>query len=453
LGAVSDRISQALRTPEVCDFFTRLIMRVAPKSYLQAEGEVKICAQFLDNFSGDQVRYLARSFGVTGDRDGQMTRGYRYPFGPVAIVAPFNFPLEIPVLQLMGALYMGNRPVLKCDTKVAVVMEQFLRLAHHCGLARADVDLLHCDGPVMNDFLLKAQPRMTLFTGSSRVAEKLAADLRGRIKLEDAGFDWKVLGPYHADNGQRSPQEQAQDLDYVSWVCDQDAYACSGQKCSAQSLLVAHKSWVERGLFGRLQQFAARRSLQDLTIGPVLTVTTQRMMDHVQQLLREVPGARLLFGGKPLQGGQHSIPQCYGALEPTAVYVPWTALTDPRLFPLVTTEIFGPVQVVTDYEHMAQLDEILAAFRRMDAQLTAAIVSEDQRFREHVLARTLNGTTYSGFLARTTGAPQNHWFGPAGDPRAAGIGTREAIRLVWSCHREIIDDIGRVPQGWEPVLS
>ena len=36
---------------------------------------------------------------------------------------------------------------------------------------------------------------MTLFTGSSRVADKLAADLKGRIKLEDAGFDWKILGP------------------------------------------------------------------------------------------------------------------------------------------------------------------------------------------------------------------------------------------------------------------
>lgn len=36
---------------------------------------------------------------------------------------------------------------------------------------------------------------MTLFTGSSRVAEKLAANLKGRVKLEDAGFDWKILGP------------------------------------------------------------------------------------------------------------------------------------------------------------------------------------------------------------------------------------------------------------------
>ena len=64
-----------------------------------------------------------------------------------------------------------------------------------------------------------------------------------------------------------------------------------------------------------------------------------------------------------------------------------------------------------------------------------------------VLAHTVNGTTYTGIRARTTGAPQNHWFGPAGDPRGAGIGTPDAIRLVWSTHREIIQDSGPVPAG------
>lgn len=27
----------------------------------------------------------------------------------------------------------------------------------------------------------------------------------------------------------------------MAWVCDQDAYACSGQKCSAQSMLFMHE--------------------------------------------------------------------------------------------------------------------------------------------------------------------------------------------------------------------
>ncbi len=43
--------------------------------------------------------------------------GCRWPFGPVAIITPFNFPLEIPALQLMGALYMGNKALLHVDRR------------------------------------------------------------------------------------------------------------------------------------------------------------------------------------------------------------------------------------------------------------------------------------------------------------------------------------------------
>lgn len=89
-----------------------------------------------------------------------------------------------------------------------------------------------------------------------------------------------------------------------------------------------------------------------------------------------------------------------------------------------------------------QLRAVLDVLESMSHHLTAAVVSNDVPFLQEVLAHTVNGTTYAGIRARTTGAPQNHWFGPAGDPRGAGIGTPEAIRLVWSCHREIIHDFG-----------
>ena len=115
-------------------------------------------------------------------------------------------------------------------------------------------------------------------------------------------------------------------------------------------------------------------------------------------------------------------------------------------FALATTEVFGPVQVLTSWSD-AQLGSVLTCLERMDAHLTAAVVSNDPVFLNAVLGATCNGTTYSGIRARTTGAPQNHWFGPAGDPRGAGIGTPEAIRLVWSCHREIISDFGPGPCG------
>lgn len=55
----------------------------------------------------------------------------------------------------MGALYMGNKPVLKVDSKVSIVMEQMIRLLHECGLPAEDVDFINSDGITMNKLLLE----------------------------------------------------------------------------------------------------------------------------------------------------------------------------------------------------------------------------------------------------------------------------------------------------------
>ena len=414
--------------------FTRLIQRAMPKSWAQCEGEVVVTRVFIENFAGDGVRFLGRGFTNPGDHDGQESRGYRWPFGPVAVIAPFNFPLEIPALQVMGALFMGNKPLVKVDSKVSVVFEQFLRLLIHCGLPATDVDLIHCRGSQMGKLVHDARDilRLVQFTGSSGIAEHIASELNGRVRLEDAGFDWKVIGPDYRPEW----------LDYVAWQSDQDAYNATGQKCSAQSILFVHDNWRAK-LLPKLEELAARRRIDDLTVGPVLSWTTQRMQDHVAAIAA-VPGAKLLFGGKPLTG--HSVPDCYGTLQPTAIEVPLAALAGDR-FELISTELFGPFQVIVGYGD-SDLLTVLALLERMSHHLTAAVVSNDVAFQKTVLGATVNGTTYCGMRGRTTGAPQNHWFGPCGDPRAAGIGTREAIITTWSGHREVIMDQGPLPAGW-----
>lgn len=66
------------------------------------------------------------------------------------------------------------------------------------------------------------------------------------------------------------------DLDFVAYTSDQDAYAYSGQKCSAQSALFAHSNWVKAGFLDKIKELALRRSTKDSTIVPVLTVTNER---------------------------------------------------------------------------------------------------------------------------------------------------------------------------------
>ena len=176
---------------------------------------------------------------------------------------------------------------------------------------------------------------------------------------------------------------------------------------------------IKAGIIQKLKDLAARRKLEDLTIGPVLTWTNERIKEHIEKVLA-IPGAQLEFGGKELTG--HKIPSCYGAFEPTAISVPLKEILNEKYFDLVTSELFGPFQIITTYND-SEIDLVLEALERMEHHLTAGVVSNDPIFLQKILGNTVNGTTYAGLRARTTGAPQNHWFGPAGDPRGAGIGT------------------------------
>ena len=424
-GEISRRLAAFLRSGEGENYFTRLIQRVMPKDTQQCRSEVTVTATFLENFSGDQVRFLAKGQTTPGNHLGEEAIDYRWPHGPVAVITPFNFPVEIMALQIMGALYMGNKVVLKQATTTSIVAEAFVRLLLHCGMPEQDLLLIHCGGQVMEKVATNPVVRFTQFTGSSSVAERLLELTKGKCRIEDAGFDWKIIGPNAIPSM----------IDLVAEQCDRDAYAASGQKCSAQSLLAVHENWVKLGLLAKLEKLTAKRSLRDLTIGPVLTWTNESIEEHIDKLLR-IKGTKIQFGGKRLKG--HSIPSCYGSFEPTAVFVPLNSIL-PNI-DLVTTEVFGPFQVITTWESEDDLKLLLNICNSMTHHLTAGVVDNDPDFLNNVLGQTVNGTTYAGVRARTTGAPQWHFFGPCGHPAAAGIGTIEAIRNTWSLNRTIVKD-------------
>jgi 1-pyrroline-5-carboxylate dehydrogenase len=233
-------------------------------------------------------------------------------------------------------------------------------------------------------------------------------------------------------------------------MIDHDSYALSGQKCSAESLLFIHENWNKSDLYSRLKDKVKKRSVNDLTICPILSWNNKKIQEHVDAVLK-ISGSELLFGGRPVQE-KHSIPDCYGSYEPTAIKVPIREFSNSENYKLLTEELFGPFQIVVEYKE-SELHDVLKIFNSLEQKLTCGVVSNDVNFLNEVLGNTSNGTTYAGIRARTTGAPQNHWFGPGGDPRAGGIGSIEAIQLVWSHHREIVYDYILPKQKYALVQS
>ena len=120
-------------------------------------------------------------------------------------------------------------------------MEQFLLFTQSCGMPATDVNFINCSNASMEHVIKNADFRLIQFTGSSQVAEHLSKITHGKVRIEDAGFDWKVLGP------------DVKDFEYVCWQSDQDAYAASGQKCSAQSVVFVHENWLKAGFVKKIK--------------------------------------------------------------------------------------------------------------------------------------------------------------------------------------------------------
>lgn len=118
---------------------------------------------------------------------------------------------------------------------------------------------------------------------------------------------------------------------------------------------------------------AAKRNLKDFTCGPVLTWNNERIQKHIDSIL-ELDGTTVLFGGKPLKN--HTIPEQYGAFEPTAIFVPLKHFRGVKKFKLLTTELFGPFQIVTEWFNKDE-ERVLEILEQQEAHLTAGLVTND----------------------------------------------------------------------------
>ena len=107
-----------------------------------------------------------------------------------------------------------------------------------------------------------------------------------------------------------------------------------------------HKTWNKTGFLDKIKAQAAKRSQDNLTIGPIFTWTNDQIQGHVDEIL-SFPNTELLFGGKALKS--NGVPEIYGTYPPTAVKVPITHFKNQKKREVLTRELFGPFQLVVEF--------------------------------------------------------------------------------------------------------
>jgi len=370
------------------------ITREQGKPLGESRGEIGKSLREARAMLGEAVRVGTAAAG--SGRPGVRNLVTRRPRGVIAALTPWNFPILTPMRKIVPALAFGDAIVLKpseiapaaaclvADASRAIVPDGLLQIVNGgADVGRALVDLSVAAG--------------VTFTGSVEVGRAVyaaAAKRLAEVSLELGGKNAAIVNDVDALDGA---------LDHISGA----AMLCSGQRCTAISRVLVHRSLHDAVVDGLVRRANALvlgdGAAAGTTLGPLVTA---RQRDRVEAMV-----ARALAGGaRAATGGRRgSVADCDGGF----FYEP-TILVDVAPANLAAREeIFGPVIAVLPYD---EIDEAFALLNDVEYGLTAALFSHDQR----VIARFIDECE-TGMLHVNHGTvPDDHM--PFGGIKASGVG-------------------------------
>ena len=285
---------------------------------------------------------------------------YAEPLGTALIISPWNYPLQLALSPLVGAIAAGCNVVLK-PSELAPASAAVLELVCAQAFGQEGYVTVAQGGPEVSQALLAEKWDVIFFTGSTRV---------GQIVMEAAA---KHLTPTILELGGKSPCIVDEDTDLsitarrVAWGKSYNA----GQTCIAPDYVLVHKN--VRGAFIEAYGTALREFFgPDVARSPDYgRIINAHHFNRLQSLMK---------GGRVALGGQSD--------EATRFMAP-TLLTDVELsHPVMQEEIFGPILPVIE---VAGLREAIRFVNDRPKPLALYVFSRDARKTEEVLQRVSAG--------------------------------------------------------------
>ncbi len=281
------------------------------------------------------------------------------PYGVALIIGPWNYPLQVLVSPLVGAMAAGNCAVIKpsefAPHTAAVITQIMSEIFPEQYIAVVQGD------QQTGEALLREKFDTIFFTGGTHV---------GRVVMAAAA---RHLTPVTLELGGKCPCLVCADapMDTTARRIVWGKFMNAGQTCVAPDFIVADRrvrpALVE-AMKRALREFYGDEPQKSPDYGRIIN------RKHFDRLMG------YLGSGQIVHGGQH---------DARDLYVAPTLLTDvPADAPVMQEEIFGPILPVLEFD---KLDDALAMLRDQPSPLALYLFTRDREAQQRVLAETRSG--------------------------------------------------------------
>jgi aldehyde dehydrogenase (NAD+) len=309
------------------------------------------------------------------------------PYGVSLIISPWNYPIQLTLIPLIGAIAAGNCCVVK-PSEYAKASENIVKNLIGHTFDSSYIAVIEGDEET-GKYLLEQNFDKIFFTGSPRV---------GKIVMEKAA---RNLSSVTLELGGKSPciVDKDVNIDVTAKRILWGKFTNAGQTCIAPDYLIVHKEIKER-LYAAfkiwLKAFFTENPQESPDLGRIINRA------HFNRLIG------YLNAGRTIVGGNFSENDLY--IEPTIIEV-----SDMNM-PLLQEEIFGPILPVVEYSSLEDIESIIALNPN---PLAFYLFSTDRQTVRHLIRKIPFG---GGCINDTLSHAVNHHL-PFGGRGASGIGS------------------------------
>ena len=377
----------------------RVLTMEEGKLLAEAQGEVLKGATLVEWFSGEARRLNGQT--VPSEVPNTFAYTTREPIGVVGLITPWNFPFAIPVWKIAPALVAGNTIVIKGAEQTPWVTELAIEAFIDAGVPAGVLNMIQGNGATAGAALVEHPTVHAIsFTGSTEIGHMInarGAALGKRVQCELGGKNPLIL---LADG----------DIDMAVAATAKGGFGSTGQRCTATSRAIVHRSVVQE--FTDKLAIAAAAVVPGNGLNPQTTMGPSVDADQHGKVLEYLQigaaeGAELVCGGARAVDGdlQHGL-----FTQPTIWHVD-------RAMRVAREEIFGPVLSVVTVDGF---EEAIAVANAVEFGLTSSLYTRDvQRVFQYI------DQIETGMLHVNSPTIGGEAQLPFGGMKKTGIGPRE----------------------------